>query len=184
MEIFAVLIVLIASMATSLGVGSSTLAIINFFVAIADGTIDPAERRMMGNVYIVLRVAMVILFFTITFETGYLAYHEGAAAFTPALWASWTVLAVLYINAILMTLRIMPSTFGPGIQAGSWYTLGGLAALASVGVVIGNYLIFVLAYITFVTLVISVVNGIMAILKARKEDKERALQVSSGGSIT
>ncbi len=178
-----VLVALIASMATSLGVGSSTLAIINFFVAIADGKIDETERRMMGNVYIVLRVAMVILFFTLTLKTGFDAYHLGADAFTPALFASWTVLGVLYLNAILMTLRIMPSTFGPGIQAGSWYTLGGLTALLSIGISASSYLIFVMAYVTFITFAVSLVNGIMAILKAKKEARERALEISSGGTI-
>ena len=177
------LVALIASMATSLGVGSSTLAIINFFVAIADGTIDPAERRMMGNVYVVLRVAMVILFFTLTFQTGFNTYHNGAAALTAFVGAQWTVLAILYTNAILMTLRIMPSTFGPGIQAGSWYTLGGLAALAGLGITGFGYGLFILAYVTFIVFAISLVNGLMAILKAKKEARDKALQVSSGGTI-
>lgn len=90
MEIIMLFVAVIFSFATSLGVGSSTLAIANFFVAIADGMIDPEERKMMGVVYIVLRVAMVLLFITLTLLTGYNTYHLGAAAFTPLLFAQWS----------------------------------------------------------------------------------------------
>lgn len=164
-------VAVIFSFATSLGVGSSTLAIANFFVAIADGMIDPEERKMMGVVYIVLRVAMVLLFITLTLLTGYNTYHLGAAAFTPLLFAQWTILAVLYLNAILMTLRIMPSTFGPSLQAGSWYTLGTLAALLPLGLTHFAYWQFVIGYIAVLTLATAFVNGLMAFLKSEKEKR-------------
>jgi hypothetical protein len=169
MELFILFVGIIFSFATSLGVGSSTIAIINFFVAISDGTIEATERRMMGITYTVLRVAMVLLFLALSIITGYVAYHTGAAAFTPLLFAQWTVLAVLYLNAILMTLRLMPSTFGPGIQAGSWYTLGTLAALAAASVYPQSYSMFAIGYIALVILAITIVNGIMALLKSHKD---------------
>jgi hypothetical protein len=52
---------IIQSIGISLGVGSSTLAVLNFFHAIADGTISEEERNFMGITYIVLRVAMGII---------------------------------------------------------------------------------------------------------------------------
>ncbi len=168
MELVMLFVGVLFSFATSLGVGSSTIAIVNFFVAIADGTIEPTERRMMGVTYVTLRVAMVVLFCTLTLLTGYAAYHHGAAGLTAILGAQWTVLAVLYLNAILMTLRIMPSTFGPAIQAGSWYTLGTIAALALYDIDTYPYTLFLIGYIALVTLAVSLVNGTMAILKARK----------------
>ncbi len=146
MELIILFVAVIFSFATSLGVGSSTLAITNLFVAIADGSIDGTERKMMSVVYVVLRVAMVTLFFMRAILTAYNTYHLGAAAFTPLLFAQWTILAVLYLNAILMTLRIMPSTFGPSLQAGSWYTLGTLAALLPLGLTNFTYGQFVLGY--------------------------------------
>lgn len=169
MELVILFVAIIFSFATSLGVGSSTLAITNFFVAIADGSIDGTERKMMAVVYVVLRVAMVALFFTLALLTGYNAYHLGAAAFTPLLFAQWTIIVVLYLNAILMTLRIMPSTFGPSIQAGSWYTLGTLAALLPLGMATFSYGQFVLGYIAMLLLATGLVNGTMAILKSHKK---------------
>jgi hypothetical protein len=174
MELIVLFVAVIFSFATSLGVGSSTIAIANFFVAIADGRIEPDERKMMGVVYIILRVAMVALFITLSILTAYNTYHLGAAAFTPLLFAQWTVLAVLYGNAILMTLRIMPSTFGPAIQAGSWYTLGTMAALLPLGMATFTYGQFVLGYIVMIVMATGLVNGLMAVLKSAKEKREAA----------
>ncbi len=172
MEMFIILLAIIFSFAMSIGVGSSTLAIINFFVAINDGKIDETERKMMGLVYIILRVAMVSIFITLSILTAYNVYHRGEAALSPYLFAQWTILAVLYTNAILMTLRIMPSTVGPALQAGSWYTLGTLAALLPLGLTSFSYGQFLLGYAAFILLAIAIVNGTMAILKAKKKERE------------
>jgi len=153
----------------SLGVGSSTLAIINFFAAIADGTIDETERRMMGIVYIVLRVAMVGILLTTIALHAPAVLILGLAGITTFMWAQWLVLAVLFGNATLMTARIMPSTFGPGLQAGSWYTLGIMMALALQGVTAYTIVQFALGYVAVLVLAVGSVNGVMAYLKSRKD---------------
>jgi hypothetical protein len=168
MDIFLITAAIVFSFAVSLGVGSSTMAIINFFVAIADGTIDPVERRMMGIVYRLLRICMVTIFFTLAILTAASSYKLGADALTALLAAQWTALLVLYANAILMTLRIMPSTVGPALQAGSWYMLGLLMTLIPLGLATFSYAQFLLCYAVLITLAISIVNGIMAILKAKR----------------
>jgi hypothetical protein len=172
MEILTVFVAILFSMASGLGVGSSTLAVINFFVAIADGKIDETERHMMGVVYIVLRVAMLMLFVTLAFLTGYTTYKVGVDAFTPLLLAKWTILVILYSNAILMTMRIMPSTCGPAIQAGSWYSLGLIMALSSIQLTHFTYVQFVLCYISIMLLATAIINGVMAYLKAKREAKQ------------
>lgn len=151
----------------SLGVGSSTLAILNFFAAIADGKIDETERRMMGIVYIVLRIAMVLILLS-SISLIVLNQMSGAFNLTPFVMGQLLALAVLFINAVLMTLRLMPSTFGPAIQAGSWYTLGTLTALIPVGLTDFTFTAFLLGYVTWIILAIAIVNGTMAILKHRK----------------
>jgi hypothetical protein len=153
----------------SLGVGSSTLAITNFFAAIADGTIDETERRMMGIVYIVLRVAMVGILLTTIALHAPAVLTLGLAGITTFMWAQWLVLAVLFGNATLMTARIMPSTFGPGLQAGSWYTLGIMMALALQGVTAYTIVQFALGYVAVLVLAVGSVNGVMAYLKSRKD---------------
>jgi hypothetical protein len=82
--------------------------------------------------------------------------------------AQLILILALYANAVLMTKRIMPSTFGPAIQAASWYTLGVLAAIAPLSLTNFTLLQFGLMYAAILLLGISLVNGMMAYLKARK----------------
>jgi hypothetical protein len=158
--------VVIQHLASSLGLGGSTLAITNFFAAIKDGHIDATERRMMGIVYTVLRVAEVIIVlstigiysFTYTSQTGMFDILE---------YGQLVALLVLFVNSLLMTIKLMPSTFGPGIQAGSWYVLGFIAAVKPLGLHI-SVTQFTLCYITWIMFSTSFVNGVMAIMKAKR----------------
>lgn len=168
MTILISFVAILQSLAISLGVGSSTLAIVNFFVAIADGKIDETERKMMGIVYIALRVAMVAILVTTLGLMALEFLYQGAVSLTPFDIAQLFVLCVLFINATLMTLRLMPSTFGPALQAGSWYTLGALMALRLQGITDFTFIQFFMAYVTWLVLAVGIVNGIMSVLKKRK----------------
>jgi hypothetical protein len=158
---FLSLISILQSFSISLGVGSSTLAIISFFVAIADGSISPDERKIMGVVYIVLRVAMILILFT-TLCLLAAQYSAGILLIAPFNITQVFVVIVLFVNAMLMTAHLIPSNFGPAIQAGNWYTLGTLSALVPLGLTGFTLTHFFLAYITWLILAISIVNGIMA----------------------
>lgn len=169
MEILYIVSIVFLSVAISLGVGSSTIAVSNFFVAIADGTIDPSERRIMGVTYWVLRAAMFlilvtfvvqILFGGVDFPTVYYA--------TTTMYAVALTIIVLYTNAILMTKRIMPSNFGPAIQAGSWYTLGVVAAISTIGMIDYSFTVFIFAYATAIAAFVALINLLMHYLKNRK----------------
>lgn len=168
MTIFFTLIAILQSFSISLGVGSSTLAITNFFVAIADGSIDPSERRMMGVAYVVLRIAMIAILVTTLLLISREHYQTGVAGMTDFSIVQLFTIFVLFTNAMLMTMHKVPSNFGPAIQAGSWYTLGTLAALASLGMTGFTLTEFLLGYATWLVLAISVVNGIMAIQLGRR----------------
>jgi hypothetical protein len=168
MEIIIILTTILQSVAVSLGVGSSTLAITNFFVAIADGQIDENERRMMGVVYVVLRIAMVLILLTTSVLTAIGYSVHGMEYFTPLVVGFWVLIAVLFGNATLMTKHIMPSTIGPALQASAWYTMGTVIALASIGFSHFTLPIFLLSYACAIALAISIVNGIMAAIKAHK----------------
>ena len=168
MEMILILIALLQSIAVSLGVGSSTLAIINFFVAIADGKIDENERKMMGVVYTVLRVAMVLIAVTAVIIAGIQMLDMGTAYVTPFVLAVWTLIGMLFLNAVLMTKRIMPSNFGPSIQAGTWYTLGIIMALLQFDLTNFTYIQFLLGYVSVVALATAIVNGMMGYLKKKR----------------
>lgn len=168
MELLVLGLTVIQSMAISLGVGSSTLAIINFFHALADGVISETERNFMGVTYTVLRVAMGIILVT-TILLAIIGYCVmGADYFTGYTTAQALLTSVLFVNAFLMTVHLMPSTFGPAIQASSWYTLGFLLALFAQGFTEVNFLVFLFAYATFIFFAISFINSIMAYLKEKR----------------
>lgn len=168
MELIFVLIAIIQIFSISLGVGSSTLAVTNFFVAIADGKIDETERKMMGIAYVVLRVAMVTILITTTLLVVRTIATQGLAGITTFMVAELTMIAVLYINATLMTLRIMPSTVGPAFQAASWYALGALSALMTLQIAHFTYIQFLLGFAADCALNVCVTNGLMWYFKARR----------------
>lgn len=169
MEMIFVLVSIVQSVAISLGVGCSTVAIVNFFVAISDGKIDEQERKMMGVVYILLRVAMVLIL-TSTFVLTLLMFTPSSNQYMSSfVYGVWTLVGVLFLNAVLMTKRIIPSNIGPALQASTWYTLGVLIALVPLGLTHFSFVEFLLGYTAAIALGLSIVNGMMGHLKHRKK---------------
>jgi hypothetical protein len=168
MEIIFNFVEIIGSIGISLGVGASTIAIVSFFVALSDGGISVDERKMLGVVYIMLRVAMGIILFT-SLLTSLTHFSSGFVGhFTPFITAKWILIGVLFSNAMLMTKHIMPPTIGPALQAGTWYTLGIITALIPLGLAQFSLIEFFVGYAAALSLSIAVVNTVMGILKAKK----------------
>ena len=167
MELILTVLIVTQSFAISLGVGASTLAVLNFFAAIADGTIEDTERRMMGVVYTVLRIAMgAILLSTLT---RIVITEPDLLALSGYTSATLIVVAALYGNAILMTKHLIPTTIGPALQAGSWYTLGILSAIAPLGYTQYPLWCYLLGYAAVFLLAVAVINGAMAWMKRRAD---------------
>lgn len=168
METLILVVSVVQAMGISLGVGSSTLAILNFFLAIKDGKIDETERHFMGITYVILRISMVIILFSTLF-LSYIGYNNfGVEYFTTYTIAQLILITVLFTNAILMTMRIMPSTFGPALQASSWYTFGFLTAIYLNGLTTFSLVTFLLCYLALFLIAVAVVNGVMAHLRSLK----------------
>ena len=100
----------------TLGVGSSTFALIFFIRALQDGVIDASEKRFMHSVYAVLRIGMVLSLIG-------LIGHALYSAYSLQLGLQLTLLAFITTNAVLMTKRLMPMRYGPVLAGGSWYSL-------------------------------------------------------------
>lgn len=148
MEIAYIVDMLLLSVAVSLGVGCSTVAITQFLVALKDGGVDQTERKMLGVVYILLRVAMIAILVTLIVQGAIVYYITGSLLFiSPFFLAMYTAVAVLYLNAIGMTMHWIPLNLGPAMQATSWYTLGILMALVSLNLIDFAYLEFLLVYV-------------------------------------
>ncbi len=165
METIIIILIVLQGAAISLGMGASTLAIANFFVAIADGKIEGDERKMMGVVYAVLRVAMVLIFSTTILLFISSVMSSGLGGVSVFILAQLIITFVLFTNAWLMTKRVMPSSIGPALQAGSWYTLGIMSTLVGmVGVTVALGM-FALWYCAAIVVALMTVNGVMAYLK-------------------
>lgn len=138
----------VSGMAISLGVGSSTFALIFYFMGKHSAVFHETGRPYQKVVYRVLRVAMVLILLTEIIK-GTLYVQTGTSVKelfeSPTLVFIWTIIVVLFGNAILMTLHLMTRKLGPAIQATSWYTLGTVAALPG-GVVTFTYLPLLLTY--------------------------------------
>lgn len=165
MEISYILVSILQSIAVGLGVGCSTVAITQFFAAISDGKIDEGERRVMGVVYIILRVAMVLILLSTLVQAGLLYSVIGDNYIAPFSAGIWLIILVLFANAVAMTKHWIPSTFGPGIQAGSWYSLGIMFALVPVGLTGFSYMQLILGYLGMLVLAVAIVNFVMDYLK-------------------
>lgn len=161
------LIAVLQSISVSLGVGASTLAVVNYFISISDGVIDSAERRMMKAVYIVLRVAMVLILLSTAALTAIQYSSYGAAYFIPFVIMLWVLIIMLFINAIMMTMKLMPSTIGPALQAATWYGLGFMFTLLSLGLYSFTMKQFTEGYIAVIIIALIIVNGIMMLKEKR-----------------
>ena len=161
MEIILNLTTILQSIAIAMGVGSSTIAVLNFFSAIGDNVIDATERTMMGIVYIVLRVSMNLILLTTLLLTYLGVSALGGAYFTVVTLSIWLLIIVLFLNAFLMTKHIMPSTIGPALQAASWHTLGITTTLISLRLTDYTFLKFFIGYMALFILAVALVNGAM-----------------------
>lgn len=167
MELLMIVVSVVQSIAISLGVGASTLAIVNFFVAIADGEISLDERKMMGVVYAILRIAMGAIL-TTSFILFLLHYMRQAPYLTVITTAQWTLIGMLFLNAFLMTKHLISSKLGPAIQASTWYTLGIVSALFSLNVQVFSYWQFLVGYAVAMVCAIAVVNLYMKQVTPKK----------------
>ncbi|HEX9608674.1 MAG TPA: hypothetical protein VGA06_00475 [Candidatus Paceibacterota bacterium] len=141
-----------------LAAGASTFALTFYFMGIKDEVIDASERRFMGAVYFVLRVAIVVIVVT---ELFYILYW-GFDAFTlvktmEVLWFRWMLLGIIVANALLMHFHKMPMWLGPALAGGSWYALFSATIWPDLALpfetLLSYYAIFVVAMIAFLRLV-------------------------------
>lgn len=158
-------IAFIQGMGVSLGVGCSTLAVCNYIVASRDGMVDESERRLMGIVYRILRIAMGIILVTIIIQGVNGIAAAGANYVHPFVAFSWSVIIVLFVNAVLMTRHLMPKILGPSLQSASWYMLAVMYFLGSAGLVNYSYTHFAVWYVILIAVAMVVINGSIAYFK-------------------
>lgn len=133
-------------------VGASTFALIFFILALRDGNIDGSEKNFMHMVYRVLRIGkMLIMLGLVLFALtpGFVLTHIYLA--------QWLLIAIITLNAILMTKKIMPMHVGPIIAGGSWYSLFFISVLPVMAV---PFYMLAIAYVLFLVVFYVVYNGL------------------------
>lgn len=161
-------VVLVHSSAIGLGVGASTLAITGFVTALGnDGKIDVSERRMMGVIYLSLRIAMALILMA-----SLILYWIDPLFFGWFSMPMWILIGVLYGNAFLMTKHWISSKVGPAIQAGTWYTLGFLITIFVFDLAQLSFNDFLVFYAVDLVGAILIVNGCLVYLKNKRSRKK------------
>lgn len=162
MELIFSLAVVFHASAIGLGVGSSSLAISSFLVAIFDGKIDESERRMLGVIYWALRIAMLSIVLTTVFIHLYDPLFFGTAGLF-----IWILVGVLFGNAVAMTKKWVSSKIGPAVQAATWYTLGFIVTIHIFDLMPLDFATFAMLYVADIILFLVLVNGYLQYLKKR-----------------
>lgn len=159
MSIFFVIIQVLHQMGVTFGVGASTFALTFFINALGDGTIDPSERRFLHIVYVVLRIGMTLIALALL-SFGAVVFFSGgsiSALSSPLYLMEVTLIGVIIVNAVLMTMHLMPMKFGPVLAGGSWYSLFFVNALpfgsTAYPMLLLYYGIFLVAFFIVFTLI-------------------------------
>jgi hypothetical protein len=148
------------SLGLTLGVGSSTFALIFFIKSLKDGVMDETERSFLRVVFTVLRIGMVLIAVGLA---GFLLV--GAIPEQTAYLLECVLLFIIILNAVLMDKRIMPMKFGPIIAGGSWYSLFFVSKLP---VSAYSYATVAAAYVVFLIVFYFAFNAIKAAYAAPK----------------
>jgi hypothetical protein len=156
LDIIFSLAVIFQASAIALGVGSSTLVITSFLVAIHDGQIDASERRMLGVIYWLLRASMIWIAVT----TAIVMYIH-PEFFSDIATYLWVLIAILFLNATAMTKHWISSKIGPALQAATWYTLGFTVTIHMFDLFYFTDDKFVVLYALDIAFALTLVNGFM-----------------------
>ncbi len=153
------LLSIIKHIGMTFAIGSSTFAMIFYFLSLEDGVIDQSERHFMHTVYFVLRIGLAIL---VPWELGIMGY----ALLAQGDWHAYTIeatnwfriilLGIIIINAALMTKHAMPMWLGPGLAGGSWYFYYFVSItpkIFNVAFLLCLYVVFVVTFVTALRLI-------------------------------
>ncbi len=151
---------LVFTIGLTLGVGSSTFALIFFIKSLQDGVMNDTERSFLHVVFTVLRIGMVLIALGLA---GFLLLD--AVPEQTAYLLECALLFIIVANAILMDRRIMPMRFGPIIAGGSWYSM---LLVTKLPVYAYPYTTLVIAYIVFLIIFYIVFHQIKAAFAAPK----------------
>lgn len=155
---------------TILGVGGATMIEVHLNRALADGTMSPDERSLLGLNFTVLRIGLVLAVFT---GVGfiilyYLAGQEGRLQ-NPVFWAKMFMVLIVLVNALLLQAHKISLYWGSAFSFVTWWAVMILGFFLTNGVRYG----FVEIMVAYTALI---VGGAYALHRIREWVKAGAVQ--------
>lgn len=129
MDLFTLIIIghLVGSV---LGVGGATFIEIFLNKSLKDGEIDPIEGSFLKTTFQVVRIGLIISLFTGMWLL--LIYRFNGQEFKfydPTLWAKFTIIGVIVVNALLLQAHKIPIWLGSPLSLVSWYAVLAIGVL-------------------------------------------------------
>ena len=107
-----------------LGVGGATFVEIFLNKALRDGEIEPLEGSFLKTTYTVVRIGLIISLFTgIGLLLLYRFEDQSFKFYDPTLWAKFTIIGVIVVNALLLQAHKIPIWLGSPLSFVSWYAV-------------------------------------------------------------
>ena len=107
-----------------LGVGGATFVEIFLNKALRDGKIDPIESSFLRTTFRVVRIGLIISLFTgIGLLLLYRFEDQSFKFYDPTLWAKFTIIGVIVVNALLLQAHKIPIWLGSPLSFVSWYAV-------------------------------------------------------------
>lgn len=167
MTIFLLCTAAVFGIALAVGVGASTLAIVNHIVSLNNGVVSNDEKTLMTANQMLLRTAMVLLFLSSLGLLAFATQNLGLGAYTPSLLATWILLFILYCVMVLASLRYLPEVIALSLQAVTWYMLSIVTTLSTYSVVF-TVTQFMTFYWLFVLVLLLGFSGLLAYYEGKR----------------
>jgi len=137
---------------TVLGVGGVTMIEVHLNKALADGTMSPDERGMLGLNFTVLRVGPVLSFFTgLGFVILYYMTGNETRLQNPVFWAKMFMVVIIVINALLLQSHKVSLYWGSALSFVSWWMAALMGMFLTQGVRFG----FIEIMVTYIALIVA-----------------------------
>jgi len=120
---------------TILGVGGATMIEVQLNKALKNNDVSLDERALLGTDYKMVRVGLVLAIFS---GFGFLLIYKFTGhterLYDPMMWAKFTMIIVIAVNAVLLQARKISLYWGAALSFTSWWTVAIVSVLKSNGV--------------------------------------------------
>lgn len=113
-----------------LGVGGATFVEIFLNKSLKDGEVNPTEGSFLKTTFTVVRAGLLISLITgVGLILLYRFADQSFRLYDPTLWAKFTIIGVIVVNALLLQAHKIPIWLGSPLSFVSWYSVLVIGAL-------------------------------------------------------